>query len=144
MILKAGISTWTPTRWCRKVFWRHNRSDLGKKRVIRGVVAQPFQDLIISGNVLNQCFRIEFLESTIFSFNFFRVFQNLNLKNMIIIQKFFSYFEKFESFMNKLGNSSLIVASSSSTSTSQRNTRIVRTIATPSQSSGDVKWILKF
>nr|CAD2200248.1 unnamed protein product [Meloidogyne enterolobii] len=58
---------------------------------------------------------------------------------MIIIQKFFSYFEKFESFMNKLGNSSLIVASSSSTSTSQRNTRIVRTIATPSQSSGDSK-----
>jgi len=46
--------------------------------------------------------------------------------------------------MNKLGNSSLIVAASSSTSTSQRNTRIVRTIATPSQSSGDVKWILKF
>ncbi|CAK5052290.1 unnamed protein product [Meloidogyne enterolobii] len=47
------------------------------------------------------------------------------------------YFEKFESFMNKLGNSSLIVAAASSTSTSQRNTRIVRTIATPSQSSGD-------
>nr|CAD2171654.1 unnamed protein product [Meloidogyne enterolobii] len=49
------------------------------------------------------------------------------------------YFEKFESFMNKLGNSSLIVAAASSTSTSQRNTRIVRTIATPSQSSGDIK-----
>uniref|UniRef100_A0A915LEC8 ARID domain-containing protein n=1 Tax=Meloidogyne javanica TaxID=6303 RepID=A0A915LEC8_MELJA len=49
------------------------------------------------------------------------------------------YFEKFESFMNKLGNSSLIVAAASSTSTSQRNTRIVRTIATPSQSSGDSK-----
>uniref|UniRef100_A0A1I8BQ06 ARID domain-containing protein n=1 Tax=Meloidogyne hapla TaxID=6305 RepID=A0A1I8BQ06_MELHA len=49
------------------------------------------------------------------------------------------YFEKFESFMNKLGNSSLIVSAASSSSTSQRNTRIVRTIATPSQTSGDIK-----
>jgi hypothetical protein len=43
--------------------------------------------------------------------------------------------------MNKLGNSSLIVSATSNTSTSQRNTRIIRTIATPTQPnpSGDVR-----